>query len=140
MPLNLRTVQGYVTGIRGLLQDTVQPYRYSDNAILAAMNLAFMEGRRLRADIFMHSRHMTVPHYEEVNGDIVPIEDQFRLAFEYGAAAHVLLRDVEDVQDERAASFNAGFHEMLVGIRTPAVTGGTPTPQQAGAKRAPAGP
>lgn len=135
MPLNLNTVQGYVKGVRGLLLDKVQPYRYTDIAIIAALNLALLEGRRLRPDLFICRYGIDVPQYEEVNGDIVPVDEQFRLAFEYGTAAHVLMRDEEDVQDARANSFENKFHDILVGVRPGPVQGGTPTPSKAGAKQ-----
>lgn len=135
MPLDLMTVQGFVNGIRTLLQDKIKPYRYSDDNVLAALNLAFLEGRRVRPDLFICPRGgIEVPQYEEITGDTVPIEPQFRLAFEYGAAAHVLLRDEEDVQDARAATLMGQFYDMLVGVRPTPVRGGTPTPSTVGAK------
>ena len=135
MSLNLTTVQGFVTDLRSLLQDKVQPYRYSDDALLTGLNLAILEGLRIRPDLFICQYGFYVPSYETVNGDEVPIEPQFRLAFEYGAAAHVLLRDEEDVQDSRANSFNEAFHNLLVGTRITPIQGGTPAPDKAGGSR-----
>ena len=124
MPLDLGTVQGYVKDVRTLLLDRVQPYRYSDVSVLAALNLALLEGRRLRADLFVCRYGNHVPQYEAVSGEEVPIEEQFRLAFVYGIAAHVLLRDEEDVQDARATSFQGLFENILIGTRSPPVVGG----------------
>jgi hypothetical protein len=131
MSLDLHTVQGFVKGVRGLLLDKVQPYRYSDDAILAALNLALLDGRRLRADLFVCRYGNEVPEFNQVSGDVVPIEPQFRLAFEYGIAAHVLLRDEEDVQDARANAFRDMFESGLLGVRQAPLQGGTPNPQQA---------
>lgn len=136
MTLNLMTVSGFVKGIRGLLQDRRKPYRYSDEAVLAGLNLAMLEGSRVRPDIFICRYGTNVPQFESVNGDNLGIEAKFRLAFEYGAAAHVLLRDQEDVQDQRANTLNENFHNILVGVRPAPVQGGTPTPQEAGATNA----
>lgn len=128
--LDLHTVQGFVKGIRSLLQDKHEPFRYPDNTILAALNLALLEGLRLRPDLFLCRGKIVVPQYNAVSGDEIPIEPQFRLAFEYGGAAHVLLRDEEDVQDSRANTFNENFHDMLVGVRPHPVQGGTPSPAE----------
>lgn len=132
MPLNLHTVQGYVTGVRSLLLDKIKPYRYSDTAILVGLNLALLEGRRLRPDLFLCRYGNEVPQYEAVSGELVPVEQQFRLAFEYGIAAHVLLRDEEDIQDDRANNFLEKFHDILVGVRPSPMSpkAGTPTPKQ----------
>lgn len=128
MPLNLMTVRGLVTSVRALLLDKVQPYRYSDTALLVGLNLALLEARRLRPDLFICRGRVVVPQFEEVSGEEIGVEPQFRLAFEYGTAAHVLMRDEEDVQDARANTYNNNFHDMLVGVRPSPIQGGTPTP------------
>lgn len=132
MALNLRSVEGYVRDTRRLLQDRIQPYRYSDTAILVGLNLAIDEGFRLRPDLFVHRGRMRVPSYEEVTGEEVPIERQFRQAFVYGIAAHTLLSDEEDVQDARSNAFLVRFENTLVGVRQPPMppNAGTPTPQK----------
>jgi hypothetical protein len=55
MQLNttLETVADYVDDARVLLLDQVQPYRYDDTSLLTALNVALLEGRRLRADLFV---------------------------------------------------------------------------------------
>lgn len=143
MPLNLRSVQGYVQDIRSLLLDKTKPYRYTDTAIIVGLNLALDEGYRLRPDLFIHRGRTHVPSYEEPSGEIVPIERQFRQAFVYGVAAYVLLKDEEDVQDARSNVFLARFQSMLLGVRqvpmppnagtpTPAGGGKTPSPMPGG--------
>lgn len=136
MALNLMTVEGLIKGARTLLLDKVQPYRYDDPSLVAALNIALLEGRRLRADIFIGNRHaIDVPQFEGVSGEIIPVEAQFRLAFEYGTAGHALLRDQEDVQDERANTFLTAMENILVGVRHTPVTGGTPSPSKAGGSK-----
>lgn len=122
----LETITDYLTDVRTLLLDSVQPYRYDDPSLLTAFNTALLEGRRLRADLFVFRHGDRVPSFTSNNGDKVHMEPQFRLAFVYGTAAHALLRDQEDVQDARASSFMATFREMLTGVKTPPITGGTP--------------
>lgn len=133
MARNLQTVQGYVRGTRGLLLDKRAPYRYTDDALLTALNLTLLETRRIRPDLFVCRYGNEVPEFETVSGETVPIEAQFRLGIEYGMAAHVLLRDEEDVQDERANGFLEKFKFIMVGERPvgkmPA-NAGTPQPKQ----------
>ena len=131
MHLVLMSVENFVTDARVLLLDKVKPYRYSDDEILVGLNLALLEGRRLRPDLFVCRYGNNVPAFDAVSGDTVPVEPQFRLAFVYGIVAHTLLRDEEDVQDTRANSFLDKFHDILVGVRPSPVQGGTPAPQNA---------
>ena len=128
MHLRLTTVEDYVGDVRTILLDKVQPYRYSDDELLVALNTSLLEARRLRADLFVHRWGSEVPYYDAVTGEKVPIEPQFRLGFVYGIVAHALLRDDEDVQDARANSFLDKFHDILVGVRPSPVRGGTPAP------------
>lgn len=132
MPLNLNSVEGYVRNVRRLLLDRVQPYRYTDTAILVGLNLAIDEGFRLRPDLFIIRGKEVVPTYDAVSGEIVPIERQFRQAFVYGIAAHVLLSDEEDVQDARANTFLTRFQNMLLGVRQEPMpaNAGTPSPTE----------
>jgi hypothetical protein len=113
----LDTVADYVADARVLLLDQVQPYRYDDESLLTALNVALLEGRRLRADLFVFSdrRGGQVPAYTAVDTTSVPIEPQFRLAFLHGVVGHALERDQEDVQDRRAASFLNIMVNILTG-------------------------
>ena len=127
---DLCTVQELVTDVRRLILDKIAPFRYDDDSIITALNIALLEARRLRPDLFVCRYGNHVPQFEAVSGDIIPVESQFRLAFEYGVCAHVLLRDEEDVQDQRANTFLERFHDMLVGVRPSPITGGTPGADQ----------
>lgn len=126
----LNTVSDYVADVRTIILDKVAPYRYPDDTVVEALNIALLEGRRLRADLFVCRYGNNVPFFTAVTDEPVPIEPQFRLAFVYGIAAHVLLRDEEDVQDSRANTFLDRFHDMLIGVRPSPIVGGTPTPQK----------
>jgi len=132
-PPNLMTVDSMIRGVRTLLLDKVRPYRYSDTSLIAGLNIALNEGRRLRPDVFLVRYGIEVPQYEQISGAILPVEAQFRLAFEYGIAGHALMRDQEDIQDQRSTIFLANFENMLVG-RRPVIPleGGTPTPKNKG--------
>lgn len=124
----LETVEDYIEDTRTLLLDRMEPYRYNDPSLLVAFNTALLEGRRLRADLFVHKYGNDVPHFDAVDGEEVPIEPQFRLAFVYGTVAHALARDTEDVQDERSNTFMNIFQSILTGVKIPPIMGGTPGP------------
>jgi|SRR5271165_1364256 len=122
----LHSVHSYIKDVRVILLDKIHPYRYRDDELLTAFNTSLLEGRRLRPDLFVYKHGNRVPHFEAVDGEEVPIEPQFRLAFVYGTAAMALIRDEEDVQDARAASFRAVFESILTGLNMPRIQGGTP--------------
>ena len=127
----LDSVESYVREVRTLLLDRRKPYRYSDSEILTALNTSLAEARRLRADLFVYRHGIKVPWFDSVSGDTVPIDTQFRLAFVYGIAGHVLERDDEDVQDVRANSFRGMFYDLLIGIKPQPLQGGNRGPGNA---------
>lgn len=127
----LKTVHDYVRNVRTLLLDRVQPHRYSTDSIVEALNLALLEGRRVRADLFVTRWGNEVPVFTGNSDEQVDIEPQFRLAFVYGIAWQVLQRDQEDVQDARATAFMNAFHAVLTGVNPTPIAGGTPAPGSA---------
>lgn len=127
----LDTVTDYINEMRTMLLDTTAPYRYLDPELLVAFNTALLEGRRLRPDLFVYHHHGHVPYFPDNGGEKVRMEHQFRLAFVYGAAAHALARDDEDVQDARVNAFRNIFEGMLTGLKTPPMQGGNPGPGDA---------
>lgn len=123
MNTTLDTITDYITDGRTLLQDTIAPFRYDDDSLVRAMNVALLEGRRLRPDLFLYNKHFPhVPTLQANDGTKIVIEDQFRLAFLHGMLAHALERDQEDIQDARAAVFMGIFNTILLGISTKATT------------------
>ena len=131
MPMRLATVQAYVKDVRTLLLDKRMPPRYSDDDIVRALNMALLEARRLRADLFVTRWGNDVPSFDGVSGEPVPLEAQFRLGLMHGIAWQVLERDDEDVQDVRANAFMNIFHSMMVGQTPAPLQGGTPGPGSA---------
>lgn len=122
----LLTIDDYIEDGRVLLQDEVAPYRYDDESLVTAMNVALLEGRRLRPDLFVYRRGASagVQSFQGVDGTELVMEEQFRLAFLHGMCAHALQRDQEDIQDNRAASYSRTFQAILVGS-----SGAPPVPQ-----------
>jgi hypothetical protein len=131
----LLTVEDYIAEARVLLLDKVRPYRYEDDELLAALNLAVIESRRLRADLFVRRRGSSVPYFATVSSVEVGIEMQFRLGFLYGIVAHAMIRDEEDVQDARANTFYGRFHDILVGTKQRAFPAGAQGPNEAKAAK-----
>lgn len=122
----LDTVTDYISDSRTLLQDVIQPYRYDDPSLLVAFNIALLEGRRLRPDLFVYTYGAHVPTFSVVDTTEVEIEEQFRQAFVYGTCAHALARDQEDVQDARSTAFMGVFTTVLTGFKPSPIAGGPP--------------
>lgn len=136
------TVGGYIKDARTLLQDCVPPLRYSTATLVASLNIALFRARELRPDLFIGYLDATPQYYPSENEDAsldvnpfpteqpgsdtlydqwVPMEEQFRPAFVYGIVGHAMLRDQEDVEDQRASNFIRQFEKMLIGTAvTPA--------------------
>lgn len=125
----LETITDYINDGRTLLQDTIQPYRYDDASLVTAMNVTLLEGRRVRADLFVFNKIIDTPtgvqFFTANDGSQLYMEPQFRLAFLYGMCAHALQRDQEDIQDTRAATFLTIFNSILIGSKpNPPAAGG----------------
>ena len=103
----------------------------TDQLFDRALNLALLDGRRIRPDLFVYRHGNHVPSYSQVDGQRVPIEAQFRKAFVYGMVSHALARDQEDVQDQRSNLFQGVFYSILAGNGMAMIGGGTPGPKQA---------
>lgn len=111
----LDTVQDYITAARILLQDQVEPYRYPDSDLLLAFNLAFLEARKLRADLFSYMRPCdALPSFTAVNSTKVRLDPQYRLALVFFICGHVQLKDDEGTQDSRAGAFLGLFNSKLL--------------------------
>lgn len=109
----LNTAQDYVTAVRTLLQDTFVPTRYSDAEILDALNAGLLEARRLRADLFIGR---AVPQLTALT-DAVVFDPQYRQSLKFYTAGHVILKDTEDADTQRAATFIARFTAQLTGLQ-----------------------
>ena len=127
MALDLMSVASFIDTARTILLDRTPPYRYSDDQLLDALNVALLEGRRVRPDLFVYRHGGTVPSYQAVSGETVAIDPMYRLPFLYGMVGQAMLKDEEDVPVERANSFMSKFEAMLTGVSVP---GASPTTQQ----------
>ena len=97
--------------VRVLLQDTIEPFRYPTADLISILNVALLDARRLRPDLFLYSS-TDVPFYSATS-ETIDIDQQYRMALVFFIAGHAQLRDEEDVQDTRAAAFLQKFTQML---------------------------
>ena len=109
-------VSDYVNYARVLLQDTVAPQRYADNDLVAAFNLAIIESRRLRPDMWIGVT--SLPAYSGSDSTVVDthIDPQYQVAFVYYIVGMAQLRDEEPTQDQRAGIFLSRFTQMLLSL------------------------
>ena len=126
MPSNvLNGVGDYIADARVVLQDTIQSYRYADDQLVTALNLAFLDGKRLRPDLFINGRWEPYPTWTVADIPIntaIPMQDTFRQAFVFGCCAHAVARDQEDIQDERSVAHSNTFNAILLGTMMPGTT------------------
>jgi hypothetical protein len=113
----LDTVGQVVKESRRLLQDDVVPYRYSDGDLVDTLNIAMLETRRLRADLFLPGR-FAIPFYDTAGtvnmAATIPIEPMYRQVFVYYIVGRIELRDDEQTQDSRASAlFNKFINQLL---------------------------
>jgi hypothetical protein len=131
----LFTVGDYLKDVRTLLQDRIEPYRYSTGSLVRALNFVMLEVRRLRPDLFIGLLD-NVPQYDwdealdaEPGTDdddddnptwslYVPIEQSFRPAMIFGITGHAMARDQEDIEDERTTGHIMTFENMLTEVRS----------------------
>lgn len=110
----LNTVADYVSLARTLLMDEVDsPYRYTDPQLVLALNLAFMEAKKLRPDLFIDK---TLPNFTAVNSDAVDMDEMYRVPLVYYMCGHAQMRDEEGQQDQRAAGFIGLFRGQMGGL------------------------
>jgi len=131
----LNTVADYMTDARNLLQDKVPGYRYDEESMLTALNVALLETRRQRGDLFVYNRKVKgqIQSFTVVDDTYVDMEPSFRLGLLYRLCGHALVRDQEDVQDIRATAFFNDANGIFVGRGLGVMAGGSgPNPQQQG--------
>jgi hypothetical protein len=110
----LDTVKDYIDEARVILQDVASPQRYSDAEMIRELNLAILEARRLRPDLFLgYSKKNPYPSFSNLT-DVVPFEEFYRQSITYYLIGKCTLRDEEDTDDKRGASFVQKFTGQLI--------------------------
>jgi len=109
-PVN--TIADYIEAVRTLLQDEMEPYRYSDKQLKLGLTLGMSEAYRLRPDLFLRK---DLPNYNNADLDtVVDVSPGYQSAFMYYMAGHAQLSDSEDVTDNRASIFLGKFTSQLL--------------------------
>lgn len=125
----LETVADYLAESRILLQDTVAPYRYSDDSIVTGLNMAFYEVSRLRPDLIQDQAYLVrmqptqtsldrpfKTYSATLSTEKVLMPTMYRVSLIYYMAGNAQLRDTDDTQDKRAAMFLAKFTAQMLNI------------------------
>jgi hypothetical protein len=120
-------VADYMEDARTLLQDIVPGYRYDEPSMLRALNVALLETRRQRPELFVFNLKVCgqVQSFSVVDDTYVDMEVPFRTGLLYRMCGHALARDQEDVQDIRATSFFRMADGVFVGRGIGVVAGGS---------------
>lgn len=114
MGADVRTYGTAVARARTVLQDTVQPYRYSDDMLYAALDSAVLEARRIRPDIFVGSLLSALPDITPARaGTALPIDNMFLQALVYYVVGSMELSEDEYTNEGRAVALLARFSQQL---------------------------
>lgn len=144
MPQLYSTVGAYVYSTRVRLQDLIYPFRYSDNAVIAALNSALFDVQRIRPDIFLDLKYQrplikgdigdgspsnfyttndvkyqAPPNNNMVDptqGTYVAIPSKLSEPVVWYMAGQCQLFDVNDTTDQRAQAFFTKFQQELLSV------------------------
>jgi hypothetical protein len=113
---NFDQLGNVIDQIRIILQDTDASsgqYRYSNDSIVANLNMGLIEAFRLRPDIFLETNYV-VPMFSSADLSTPwPIEQQWTPPLIYYAVGMTQLRDDEGTQDTRSAAFLQKFQQTM---------------------------
>ena len=132
------TVTAYVVSARNRMQDRVAPYRYTDDQIIDALNVAMEETQRLRPDIFLDLKYQQKiqpndiddgfissyytsnditfdgsNNYDPTNGPLVPIPSRYNDPIIWYIGAHLQFLDIDDTEDTRGIAFLSKFMQRM---------------------------
>lgn len=113
------TITEFVSRARVLLQDTIpNPYRYSDDDMLDALNFGLHEIRRVRPDLFIYQSDVT--EYTAVDAtQLTAVDQQYHYPLLHFVVGYIQLRDEEGANEARASSFIQSFvNKLTLGYMT----------------------
>jgi hypothetical protein len=103
-----------VANARVLLQDRVEPYRYETDQLVAALNIALQDARRIRPDLFIPN--YTIPVYSPADmAAVIVFPDFYLSALLYFVVGFAQMMDQEDTSDARASALLGTFTAKLIG-------------------------
>jgi len=111
-----KTIGDCVSEARVILQDTVTPYRYSDDELLSYFNNALYELKRLRPDLYIGSFGSDLLIYttSDLSTEVPFASIAFQPVLLY-MAGFAELRDDEFTVDQRAGTLLRAFTGQLTG-------------------------
>lgn len=107
------TVSDILTQSRELLQDKVSPYRYSDEAMIFAINEALFEAMRLRPDLFTAEQRRELTRLAATD-DVLPLPQIYFAQLVNYVVGRCEMREDEFATDKRAATLLSAFFTALV--------------------------
>jgi hypothetical protein len=119
-------VEEYLSISRSLLQDMIVPYRYADQDIVSALNIALSEMGRLRPDIFLDLKYQNRLTKGDIGDGVpssflttdtttlVPVPGKYSTAIYWFITGWLQMYDVADTQDQRAQGFMAKFQQHIL--------------------------
>jgi hypothetical protein len=132
------TVTAYVYSARNRMQDRVAPYRYTDDQIVDALNVALQETQRIRPDIFLDLKYQQKikpndlddgfistyystsdividgnGNYIPSEGALVPIPSAYNDPIIWYMGAHLQFLDTDDTEDQRGVAFLTKFAQRM---------------------------
>lgn len=115
-----KTYATAITEARELLQDTLTPYRYSDDILLNILNRALQETGRVRPDAFWDTfatDDIVVPEVTSgTTSTTFPLPMQFYLPIVSFIVAWAEIIDDEFTADGRAAMLGQQFKSQLLAL------------------------
>jgi hypothetical protein len=110
------TVRQLVTQARVLLQDEVQPFRYTDDQLARLVAEGLREARRVRPDLFIETLAQPLPQYTAgtMNAQVLMPEQYFVPLINY-VVGRAELRDDEFTMDGRAITMVTAYGVALRG-------------------------
>jgi len=128
----LNGVVDYINEARVRLQDQVPPYRYLDQELVTALNIAMLEVGRVRSDLVVYNlkalgqiqSFILNPFTNAPDNTYVDLDPQFRGALVNGICGFGMTREQEDFGDARATAFLNMFYQGLIGKGIGPVVGG----------------
>ena len=121
-------VQDYVSTVRYKLQDLIEPYRYTDDNIILALNTAMFEMSRIRPDMFLDFKYQQplrrgdtsdgIPQWfvSTRQQQVVPIPSKYRMPVQWYMEGWLQFADVTDTTDQRAQAFLQKFQMQLMQV------------------------
>jgi hypothetical protein len=108
----MRKVSDVIIQARFALNDSVEPYRYTTPELVAHVNGAISEVRRVRPDIFDGRYDEPLP-YVSSEGEDFPLPDTLFMLVAYYVAGTAELKDDEHVEIQRASGLLTKFQTGL---------------------------